>query len=99
LASDQDDVSGSCFYQIGSSGPPKRVGTARAAVKAAEESGFAWLHYNEATRVELEELAGLLGIHYLSIEDCLDNNQIPKIEDFPDNSFILFNTLDRKSVV
>jgi magnesium transporter len=97
LASDQDDVSGSCFYQIGSSGPPKRVGTARAAVKAAEESGFAWLHYTEATRAELEELVGLLGLHHLSIEDCFDDNQIPKIEDFPDNSFILFNTFDYDS--
>ncbi|WP_255108525.1 magnesium transporter CorA family protein [Synechococcus sp. RedBA-s] len=94
MASDQDDVSGSCFYQIGSSGPPKRVGTARAAVAAAEECGFAWLHYNEATRVELEELVGLLGLHHLSIEDCFDENQIPKIEDFPNNTFILFNTFE-----
>jgi magnesium transporter len=37
---------------------------------------------------------GLLGLHHLSIEDCFDDNQIPKIEDFPDNTFILFNTFE-----
>ena len=87
-------MSDSSFYQFGCSGPPKRVGTAEAAVAAAEESGFAWLHYNEATREELEELVGLLGLHQLSIEDCFDENQIPKIEDFPNNTFILFNTFE-----
>jgi magnesium transporter len=32
-----------------------------------------------------------LNLHPLSIEDCFDENQIPKIEDFPRNTFILFN--------
>lgn len=87
-------MSGSCFYQISSNGHPKRVGTAEAAVAAAEVSGFAWLHYSEATRAQLMGLIGLLGLHSLSIEDCFDDNQIPKIEDYPDNTFILFNTFE-----
>jgi magnesium transporter len=33
-----------------------------------------------------------LDLHLLSIEDCLDENQIPKIDDYPSNSFIIFNT-------
>ncbi len=85
-------MSGACFFLIGNNGPPKRVGTAEAAVAAAEGSGFAWLHYCNATREELSALVGLLGLHDLSIEDCFDDNQIPKIEDYPDNTFILFNT-------
>ncbi len=83
---------GTCFHQIGDSGPPRRLPTAAAAVAAAEAEGFAWLHYSEVSREELTELVGLLGLHPLAIEDCFDDNQIPKIEDFSSNTFILFNT-------
>lgn len=85
---------GSFFYLIGNTGPPKRFETAVSAVESAEGSGFAWLHYNGPTRNELSGLVELLGIHSLSIEDCLDDNQIPKIEDFPENTFILFNIFE-----
>ena len=40
-----------------------------------------------------------MGLHPLSIEDCTDKNQVPKIEDFPGNTFIIFNAFsyaDRK---
>ncbi len=84
----------SFFYQICSNGPPKRHETAVAAVAAAAENGFAWLHYSGAPREELSGLVELLGLHSLSIEDCFDDNQIPKIEDFPENTFILFNTFE-----
>ena len=85
-------MSDACFYQIGRDGPAKRVASAVAAVAATEVDGFAWLHYRQARREDLAELVGLLGLHALSIEDCFDDNQIPKIDDFPDNTFILFNT-------
>ncbi|MCP9832765.1 MULTISPECIES: magnesium transporter CorA family protein [unclassified Cyanobium] len=85
-------MSDACFYQIGRDGPAKPVASAAAAIAAAEVDGFAWLHYREASREDLAELVGLLGLHALSIEDCFDDNQIPKIDDFPDNTFILFNT-------
>jgi magnesium transporter len=99
LESDQDDVPGSCFYQIGSNGPPKRVGTAEAAMAGVEGSGFAWLHYSEPTREQLMGLVELLGLHSLSIEDCVDDNQIPKMEDFPGNTFIIFNTFEYENGV
>jgi magnesium transporter len=84
----------SFFYQICNNGPPKRFETAVHAVSAAEGNGFAWLHYGGPTRKELSGLVELLGLHSLSIEDCLDDNQIPKIEDFPENTFILFNIFE-----
>jgi len=85
----------SFFYQICNNGPPKRLETAVDAVAAAAGNGcFAWLHYNGPTRKELTGLVELLGLHSLSIEDCLDDNQIPKIEDFPENTFILFNIFE-----
>lgn len=56
--------------------------------------GFLWLHYYQPTKEELSNLSEPLGLHPLSIEDCFDENQIPKIEDFPRNTFILFNAFD-----
>jgi magnesium transporter len=87
-------VPGSCFYQIGNIGPPKCEGRAEPAVAAAEVSGVAGLHYGEATKEELMGVVDLLGLNSLSIEDCLDDNQIPKIEDFPEDTFILFNAFE-----
>jgi magnesium transporter len=85
-------VSDASFYVIGRDGPAKRVASAEEAVTAAEVEGFAWLHYRDATRDDLAGLVGLLGLHSLAIEDCFDDNQIPKVDEFPDNTFILFNT-------
>ncbi len=85
-------MSDASFYLVGRTGPPKRMASALEAVAAAKGDGFAWLHYREASRDDLAELVGLLGLHALSIEDCFDDHQIPKIDDFPDNTFILFNT-------
>jgi magnesium transporter len=32
-----------------------------------------------------------MDVHPLSVEDCLDIRQVPKIEQFPNNTFIIFN--------
>ncbi len=87
-------MSESWFYHISQSGKLARVATVDAALAAAKDGGFLWLHYCEPTKKELATLIEPLGLHPLSIEDCLDENQIPKIEDFPRNTFILFNTFD-----
>jgi magnesium transporter len=42
-------------------------------------------------RAQLDALIGPLDIHSLSIEDCFDDQQVPKIDLFPDNAFILIN--------
>ncbi len=89
----------SFFYQICNNGPPKRFETAMSAVEAAEGNGFAWLHYGGPSRKELSGLVELLGLHSLSIEDCLDDNQVPKIDDFPENTFILFNIFEYKNSI
>ncbi|WP_259720553.1 magnesium transporter CorA family protein [Synechococcus sp. CS-1328] len=87
-------MSRSFFFQICNNGPPKRFETADSAVEAAEGNGFAWLHYVGPTRKELSGLVELLGLHSLSIEDCLDDNQIPKIDDFPESTLILSNIFE-----
>lgn len=85
----------SFFDRICNNGPPKRLDTAVDAVAAATGNGcFAWLHYNGPTRKELSGLVELLGLHSLSIEDILDDNQNPKIEDFLDDTFILLDIIE-----
>jgi magnesium transporter len=65
-----------------------------AAVAAARAGGYVWLDYCEPTKEDLSCLIDLLGIHPLSIEDCLDENQIPKIEDFARHTLLLCNAFD-----
>jgi magnesium transporter len=84
-------MSESWFYHISKAGKLARVATADAALAEAKDGGFVWLHYCQTTKEELSHLVDPLGLHPLSIEDCFDENQIPKIEDFPRNTFILFN--------
>jgi magnesium transporter len=75
-------MSESCFYHISQAGKLLHVETVDAALSAAKKGGFLWLHYCQPTKEELSNLINPLGLHPLSIEDCFDENQIPKIEDY-----------------
>ncbi len=79
------------FYHVTEAGTIVAKRDWREAVTAGKKSGYTWLDYCEPSAAELSELAQPLRIHPLSIEDCTDSNQIPKIEDFPSNTFMLFN--------
>jgi magnesium transporter len=87
-------MSESSFYHVSQEGKLSRVATDDAALAAAKEGGYLWLSYCQPTMEQLSRLIVSLGLHPLSIEDCLDENQIPKIEAFPQNTFVLFNTFD-----
>jgi magnesium transporter len=82
------------FYHITQNGKSVRFQSVDLAVNAAKTSGFLWLNYCQPSKEELSMLIDSLGLHPLPIEDCFDENQIPKIEDFPGNTFILFNAFD-----
>ncbi len=79
------------FYHVTQTGAIIPARGWREAVAAGKKTGYAWLDYCEPMAAELSELIQPLRIHPLSIEDCTDSNQIPKIEDFPTNTFMLFN--------
>jgi magnesium transporter len=85
------------FYHITPTGkftPFVSPAKAKTAVKAG---GFLWLDYYQPTREELAELVAPFGLHPLAIEDCLDDEQVPKIESFHHNTFILFNSCSYKN--
>jgi magnesium transporter len=87
-------MSESKFYHISRDGKMMRMANDQAALDAVKGGGFVWLNYCQPTKKELSDLIVPLDLHPLSIEDCFDDNQVPKIEDFPGNTFILFNTFD-----
>lgn len=64
--------------------------------------GYLWLDYYRPTQENLELLAEHFKIHYLSLEDCLDEEQIPKINEFENYVQVLFNkfrSTEEKAVI
>ncbi len=94
-------MSVSRFYHISLNGDFERMATLQDALAALKNGGYIWVEYYDPTREELNLLVEPFGLHPLAIEDCTDENQIPKVEDFPNHSFILFNGFDYsgKSIV
>ena len=85
-------MSESKFYHFTIKGFFYGVESAEQAIESLKDGGFIWLDYFNPGKEELYSLVDTMGIHPLSVEDCLDNTQLQKIEHFPDNSFIIFNT-------
>ncbi len=79
------------FYHITKSGKLEHFDSVAEVMSRAKEDGFFWLYFLEPTAEDLHPLIGPLDLHPLSVEDALDVNQLPKIDDFPDNTFIVFN--------
>lgn len=85
-------MSESRFYHIPKSGRLNRCERVADAMELVEkEGGFFWLHYLEPTSDDLHPLIQQLDLHPLAVEDALDDNQLPKIDDFPSNTLIVFN--------
>jgi len=81
------------FYRIASSGDLEKLDSFSEAVKALGDKGYVWFNYSKASREELAELVESLKIHPLSLEDCTDENQVPKMDEFPGYTFLVFNAL------
>lgn len=84
-------MSESKFFHFTSAGLFYGVPTVVEAIEALKEGGFVWLNFYNPAREELSSLTASIGIHPLSVEDCFDDKQVPKIEHFSNNTFILFN--------
>jgi len=84
-------MSESKFYHFSPTGLFYGVESLAETVTALREGGFIWLNYYKPEKEDLNLLIDLIGIHPLSVEDCFDEKQVPKIEHFQNNTFILFN--------
>jgi magnesium transporter len=79
------------FYHIAKDGTMTQAASLENALEVMKVGGYIWLDYYQPRKEDLSLLIEPLGLHPLSIEDCIDENQIPKIDDYPRNTFILFN--------
>jgi len=79
------------FHVIGSEGKLKLLPTLEDALDAYRKGGYVWFNFESPHHEEVSSLVEPLGLHPLSIEDCFDEDQIPKIENYPTNTFILVN--------
>jgi magnesium transporter len=84
-------MSESKYYHFSPDGLFYGVGTIGEAIAALKEGGFVWFNFYQPSKAELSSLVDTIGIHPLSVEDCFDDKQVPKIEHFPNNTFIIFN--------
>jgi len=84
-------MSESKFYHFSASESFYGLETLEEAISVSKEGGFVWFNFYQPTKEVLSALIDTIGIHPLSVEDCFDNNQVPKIEYFINNTFIIFN--------
>jgi magnesium transporter len=89
-------MSESKFYHFSSTGLFYGVKSVEDAIASSREGGFIWLNLDDPSIQELHSLVDTLDVHPLSVEDCLDKSQVPKIEHFPNNTFVIFNTFSYK---
>jgi magnesium transporter len=87
----ESTMSISRFYHVTRAGKIVRMPTLAKALAAVRRGGFVWLDYCQPTKDDLSVLMKPLGIHALAIDDCLDDNQIPKVDIYPRHTFFLFN--------
>jgi len=83
------------FYQISRNGSPIRLQSLQEALEPQEKGSYVWLDFLQPEKEDILALIEPLKLHPLSIEDCLDEeSQIPKMDDYPGNTFIIFNSFN-----
>ncbi len=79
------------FFHISRKGTYTRLKNVQEALAAVGQAGYVWMDFYQPDKDTFEPLVEPLHLHPLSIEDCLDENQIPKLDDYPGNNFMIFN--------
>lgn len=81
------------LYHISSEGKLDQTASLTEALVASRQGGFLWLDYVRPTTEDLLALVEPFGLHPLAIEDCTDDDQVPKLEEYPQNTFVIVNAL------
>lgn len=79
------------FYHVTPKGEIVSCKTSEDALLKAGGEGYVWLNYIDPKPEELYSLQDKLKLDSLSIEDCFDDNTIPKVNEFRDYTFFIFN--------
>jgi magnesium transporter len=64
------------------------------ALEVVKSGGYLWVDCFKPARDEFESVAASLNLHPLAVEDCFDDNQVPKMEDYAENTFFIFNAFN-----
>ena len=82
------------FFFINPVGELSLVSSLQDALSATKDGGYMWLDYCDPQKEDLLPLVNELSIHPLSIEDSLNEEQLPKLDLFPTYSFMIFNIFE-----
>ena len=86
---------GACtFYLINSTGKLTVLNSLEEGLAHLPGNGYLWVDAVQPEREEFEKIAGTLGLHPLAVEDCFNDNLVPKMEDYPDFAFFIFNSFN-----
>jgi magnesium transporter len=85
-------TSESQYHHISRTGKSTHYQNLKQVLDSRNKSGYIWIDFFQPDKDQLTSLMEPLDLHQLSIEDCMDENQIPKLDAYPSNSFIIFNT-------
>lgn len=58
----------------------------------ARDGEFVWIGIAEPTADEMESLRAMFGLHPLAVEDALNGRQVPKIDIYGDQLFVVIKT-------
>jgi magnesium transporter len=86
-------MSSTKFYHFPVKGSFYALSSLEDAIEAVKDDGFVWFNFFKPSRKELNSLIDTISIHPLSVEDCFDEQQVPKMEFFQNNTFIIFNSI------
>ncbi|MBF0548023.1 MAG: magnesium transporter CorA family protein [Candidatus Riflebacteria bacterium] len=78
------------FYHFSPAGKVCKLASRDEAAKTLFQKGYVWIDIEKPDREIMEFWKSPLKLFPMSIDDCLDENHVPKVNDFPDYSFILF---------
>ncbi|MBF0362542.1 MAG: magnesium transporter CorA family protein [Oligoflexia bacterium] len=62
-----------------------------------ENDKIIWINLTDPTALDFEPLAKTFALHDLTVEDCTNEDQLPKIDFFPNYTFFILNFFENKN--